>query len=174
MSREEGTVIIRQGRLSDLSAVSRIESLSFEDPWPDTALGGELLADDLRLPLVALVAGQVDGPTDEQPGVQPGEQLGGYLMSWKVADQLHVLNVAVDPGSLRCGIATALLREAARLAHDLGLLEMTLEVRRGNDPALAFYLRHGFIEVGVREGYYSQTGEDALIMNCPVESLIKP
>lgn len=168
ISRYEG-IIIREGWLADLPAVSRIESLSFDDPWPDTALGGELLADDLRLPLVALVGGQMDeGQMDE--GRAAGDPVG-YLMSWKVADQLHVLNIAVDPCSLRRGIATALLCEAARQALDLGMSEMTLEVRRGNDPALSFYRRHGFIKVGVREGYYAQTGEDALILNCPLARL---
>ncbi len=167
MTPGDGKIIIRQAALSDLPAVSRIESLSFDDPWSDNALGGELLADDLRLPLVALVGGRMGG----QRGDPQADVLGGYLMSWKVVDQLHVLNIAVDPGLLRRGIATALLVEAARQALVLGMKEMTLEVRRGNDSALAFYYRHGFIEVGVREGYYAQTGEDALIMNCSLAAL---
>ena len=153
MNPKDGEIIIRQGRLADLPAVRRIEHRSFDDPWSDNALGGELLADNLRLPLVAVVEGQGD--------CEPV----GFLMSWKVVDQLHVLNIAVDPGLRRGGIATALLREAARQAQEIGLLEMTLEVRRGNDPAVAFYRRHGFMEVGVREGYYADTGEDAIIMN---------
>lgn len=159
MSRPAGKVTVRAADLADLPAVRRIERASFDDPWSDNALGGELLADDLRLPLVAL-AGSGDVP-----------QLAGYLMAWKVVDQLHVLNIAVDPAWRRGGVATALLAEAARRARELGLLEVTLEVRRGNDPAIEFYLRHGFVEVGVREGYYSDTGEDALIMTCPVKDL---
>ena len=158
MNPREDQITVRQAKLADLPAVSRIEHLSFDDPWSDHALGGELMADDLRLPLVALL----------------GDRLVGYMMSWKVADQLHVLNIAVDPGLLRGGIATALMRDAARQSQGINLLEMTLEVRRGNDPAIAFYARHGFIEVGVREGYYSETGEDALIMNCPVAHLVSP
>ena len=155
MSPREEKITIRQGELADLPAVSRIEKDSFADAWSDNALGGELLADDLRLPLVAVAAGR----------------LVGYLMAWKVVDQLHVLNIAVDPDRRRGGVATALLLEAARAARRIGLTELTLEVRRGNDPALNFYRRHGFIEVGVREGYYADSGEDALIMNCPLARL---
>ncbi len=158
MTAGNETVIVRPARLSDLPGVSRIEILSFDDPWSDLALGGELVADDLRLPLIACVV----------------DQVAGYLMAWKVADQLHVLNIAVDPELMRRGIATALLREASRLGAQGDMKEMTLEVRRGNDPAVAFYRRHGFIEVGVREGYYAQTGEDALIMNCPLADLFSP
>ena len=158
MNPPEAGIVIRRGELADLPAVSRIEGHSFDDPWSDNALGGELLADDLRLPLVAVA----------------GSQVAGYLMAWKVADQLHVLNIAVDPDLRRGGVASDLLLEAARQARELGLLEITLEVRRGNDPAREFYLRHGFIEVGVREGYYPESGEDALIMNCPTARLVDP
>ena len=159
MSPREETVTVRQGVPADLPAVSRIEARSFDDPWSDITLGGELLADTLRLPLVAMLGDQADGKP------------AGYLMAWKVVDQLHVLNIAVDPGLRRGGIATALLLEAARQALEIGLSEMTLEVRRSNDSGRAFYDRHGFIEVGVREGYYADTGEDAVIMNCPLARL---
>ena len=155
MTPPEAKIRIRPALLTDLPAVRRIECDSFEDPWSDNALGGELLADDLRLPLVALQE----------------DQVVGYLMAWKVVDQLHVLNIAVDAGYLRRGIATDLLREAAGQARAIGLREVTLEVRRGNNPAVAFYLRHGFIEVGIREGYYADSGEDALIMTCPLDRL---
>jgi [ribosomal protein S18]-alanine N-acetyltransferase len=159
VNRPESAVLIRAAELTDLPGVRRIEQVSFDDPWSDNALGGELLADDLRLPLVAVL------------GAGCEEQFAGYLMAWKVVDQLHVLNIAVDPALRRGGIATALLAEAARRAQELGLREVTLEVRRGNDPAVEFYLRHGFIEVGVREGYYADSGEDALIMTCSVAHL---
>ena len=44
---------------------------------------------------------------------------------------------------------------------------MTLEVRAGNGPALALYRRFGMAPVGIRRGYYSDTGEDALILWSP-------
>ena len=109
----------------------------------------------MRLPLVAELEGE----------------LVGFLMSWIVADQLHVLNIATDPGWLRRGVGTALLREAARRGLARGLVEATLEVRRGNAPGRAFYRRHGFHETGVRKRYYADNGEDAVILDCDLAHL---
>ena len=75
-----------------------------------------------------------------------------------------MLNIATDPDNLRQGVGTALLREAARQAVDRGAVEITLEVRRSNHPARAFYRRHTFAEAGIRPGYYQDNGEDAIIM----------
>jgi len=110
---------VRTGNISDLAAVVDLENRSFSDPWTPAALLGELVPDDLRLPLMAVADGQVCG----------------YLMAWRVVDQLHILNIATDPNLQRRGIATALLREAARRGLDLGMEEFTLEVRRSNTPA---------------------------------------
>ncbi len=149
-------ILIRPAGLADLQDVLRIEHASFDDPWSDTSLAGELLTDLLRLPLVAEFEGRVIA----------------FLMAWKVADQLHILNIAVEPSLRRSGIATMLLQAAAGEGARHGLNEITLEVRRSNQPAIRFYERHGFIEVGVREGYYADNGEDALIMNCPLRHLL--
>ena len=143
---------MRLGRVADLAAVVQLENRSFSDPWTPAALLGELIEDDLRMPLVAV----------------NGDQLCGYLMAWRVVDQLHILNIATDPDFQRRGIATALLREAARRGLDLAMEEFTLEVRRSNTPAQAFYKKHGFRETGVRAGYYVDNGEDAIIMAGPL------
>ncbi len=145
-------LVVRLGETSDLAAVVDLENRSFSDPWTPAALLGELVQDDLRLPLIATI----------------DRQLVGYLMAWRVVDQLHILNIATDPEFLRRGIATALLREAARRGLELGMEEFTLEVRRSNTPAQAFYKKHGFCETGVRVGYYVDNGEDAVIMAGPL------
>ena len=72
------------------------------------------------------------------------------------------MNVAVDPELRRRGIATALLeRLLERVAPDA---QLTLEVRRSNDGAIALYERFGFRSAGVRRRYYQDNGEDALVM----------
>lgn len=152
---EGGATVVRDGGPDDLAAVIRIELRSFGDPWSPESLLGELMGDRLRLPLVA----------------ERGGQVVGFLMAWRVADQLHILNVATDPGCLRQGVGTALLREAARRGLADGLVEATLEVRRGNVAGRAFYRRHGFREVGVRARYYADNGEDALILDCALDRL---
>jgi len=100
-------------------------------------------------------------------------QVCGYIMAWIVVDQLHVLNIATDPDHLRLGVGTALLQEAARQASARGAVEVTLEVRRGNRAARAFYKQHFFAETGVRPAYYRDNGEDAIIMTASCGDLLQ-
>ncbi len=125
-----------------------METRSFVDPWAPEALEQELTPDRLRLPLVAETSGRV----------------AGYLMAWKIVDQLHLLNIATDPDFRRLGVGTALLRTATELAQNMGLVEITLEVRESNQEARAFYFKHGFAARGRRKSYYVDNGEDAIIM----------
>ncbi len=145
-------VRLRPASLDDLLAVERIERRSFADPWTVVALAQELVPSRLRSPLIAEVNGGV----------------AGYLMAWRTPDQLHILNVAVDPHYRRKGIGAMMLRSAMADARRGGMREVTLEVRRSNTAALAMYRAHGFQEAGVREAYYPDTGEDALVLSCPL------
>ena len=72
--------------------------------------------------------------------------------------------IAVDPAWHRHGIGTRLLLTLAHEAIDRGAVALTLEVRLSNRGAQEMYKRFGFTAVGVRKGYYADTGEDALIM----------
>ena len=45
-----------------------------------------------------------------------------------------------------------------------GIESYTLEVRAGNQAAIALYEGFGFREAGLRKGYYEDNGEDAIIM----------
>ncbi len=149
-------VIVRQGNPGDLGAVLAMEKAAFSDPWSQESLFSELLADGMRMPLVAELNGSVCG----------------YLMAWRVVDQLHILNIATDPHFLRQGVGTALLLAAARLAVEGGQVEITLEVRRSNTAARQFYGHHHFAETGVRPGYYQEDGEDAIIMTASSSDLV--
>ena len=142
-------ILVRLPRPDDLVRIIELENLCFSDPWPPLALQAELVQDYLRRPLVAEYGGVV----------------AGYIMAWKVVEILHILNIATDPDRRRSGVATALLIAAAQQAQNEGQTLATLEVRRSNAEARAFYSRHGFIETGVRPRYYADNGEDALIMD---------
>lgn len=146
MSR--AAVAVRLGTAEDLLAVARIERESFSDPWSLPALLGELEPSFLHLPLVAELDGEV----------------AGYLMAWRVHDELHILNLAVAGGLRRRGVADALMAAATDDARRAGLRVVTLEVREGNLGAQIFYRGLGFRQDGIRPGYYPDTGEDALIM----------
>jgi ribosomal-protein-alanine N-acetyltransferase len=156
MDDREAAVTIREPRPGDLVQVAALEKRCFADPWESGALEQELAPDRLRLALIAAAA----------------DRVVGYLMAWKIVDQLHILNIAADPDLRRRGVGTALLLAAARQAVALGMEEITLEVRDSNHEARAFYHAYGFVPTGRRRGYYADNGEDAIIMTTGAAALL--
>lgn len=93
-----------------------------------------------------------------------GSRVVGFAGLLYAVDDGHVTTVAVDRACRRRGVATALLTGLATDARARGCTALTLEVRAGNTAALALYRRFGFAPAGVRKGYYSDNGEDALVL----------
>jgi ribosomal-protein-alanine N-acetyltransferase len=129
-------VIIAPMRTRDLRGVLKIEEAVFPQPWSHRLFVEELAQRTSRAYRAAWV----------------GRTIVGFAGQMFVDDESHVNNIAVDPGWQ--GRGTAL---------DRGARHLTLEVRVGNEPALALYARFGLAPVGVRRDYYP-TGEDALVM----------
>ncbi len=134
----------------DLDGVMAIEEVSFPTPWP-RKLFEEEIAREFSDALVAI------------PAV--GEEVLGYAICWTVADESHLLNIAVRPDARGGGVGGALLRECIRRGDRAGADRIHLEVRAGNGPALRMYEREGFSFQGIRRGYYSDTGEDAVLLS---------
>ncbi len=145
MTRSE--IRVRPLREADLPAVLAIEGRCFPDPWSEGVFRSAL-AQEGALWLGAELEGR----------------LIGYAGMESVLDEGYVDNVAVDPAFRRRGAASALLRAFDREAERLRLLFLSLEVRAGNQGAIALYAAHGFREAGLRRGYYLRPPEDALIM----------
>jgi ribosomal-protein-alanine N-acetyltransferase len=87
----------------------------------------------------------------------------GYLISWHVADELHILQVAAAIAERRKGVGRALVDEVLAYAAREKVRLVLLEVRRSNAAAIALYRRVGFSASNVRGGYYTD-GEDAVEM----------
>lgn len=88
----------------------------------------------------------------------------GFCSFWRVLDELHLNNLAIDPAHRRSGAGTALLTEVLRQGAALGARRTTLEVRRSNEEARRLYARLGFEVAGVRRAYYTNPVEDALVL----------
>ena len=84
---------------------------------------------------------------------------------WLVADELHILNVAVHPDERRRGHAARLVRHILDEASRNKAHVVSLEVRVSNQAAADLYRKFGFREVGRRPKYYADNGEDALLMD---------
>jgi ribosomal-protein-alanine N-acetyltransferase len=88
----------------------------------------------------------------------------GFLLTWRVADEVHVLNIATSPLFRRMGVARELMRHCVRYARDNQARLLLLEVRRSNDAAISLYRSLGFHSINLRPGYYSDNLEDAVEM----------
>ena len=134
--------------LDDIPAVHRIERASFPVPWPDYAFRQEIETNRLAHYLV----------------VRVGSKIVSYGGMWMMVDEAHITTFAVLPEWRRQGIGARLMLSMMQLATDLQARVATLEVRLSNDAARQLYARFGFRPVGIRPRYYSDNGEDALIM----------
>jgi [ribosomal protein S18]-alanine N-acetyltransferase len=135
---------------TDLDEVLVLEQSSFSEPWTRKMFLGELKGNAFATNLVA--RGEDDG------------MLIGYIMFWVVFEELHIMNLAVQPQLRRRGIARDLVQQALAIGEAKGARIALLEVRASNTAAHALYEGLGFMRKGIRRGYYERPNEDAVIM----------
>lgn len=140
------------GRMSalDLEAVAEIEKRAYSHPWTRGNFENSVKAGHLGLTLR-----------------NPAGKLVAYAVLMPVVDEMHLLNITVDPRLQRQGLGRLLLGMALATTHGHHLYTMLLEVRPSNTGALALYQEAGFTEIGRRKGYYPAAGqrrEDALVL----------
>ncbi len=148
VARPPVAVRVEPMTLDDIPAVHGIERLSFAVPWPDDAYRNEILTNRLATYVVA----------------RAGDQVVGFAGLWVMVDEAHITTFAVHPAWRRRGVGQRLLLRLLELSNDRRAREATLEVRLSNLPARKLYEKYGFRPVGIRPRYYSDNGEDALIM----------
>jgi ribosomal-protein-alanine N-acetyltransferase len=93
----------------------------------------------------------------------PGVGVIGYVLGWRVADEVQILSVAVDPMWRRQGIGERLLEDFLSRLRREGVRSVGLEVRASNRPAQLLYEKLGLVLQGERPGYYPG-GETALLL----------
>jgi ribosomal-protein-alanine N-acetyltransferase len=135
-------------------SILEIEKLSFITPWGEEAFRGEIANRYSRL--WAYIA---------------DNEVLGYICFWQILDEIHLLNLAVHPLRRKNALGTFLLNEMILVSLKDGGRIAWLEVRPSNKNALNLYMRAGFVEAGRRYRYYSDTGEDAIIMSLDLKAL---
>lgn len=155
---EEAEVIIGILRPEDLDQVLAIEQESFNQPWNRGLFEQEMRRSVVSTSLAAY------REVIEGDGVVRRRIILGYIVFWVVADEVHILNLAVSPEHRRKGIGRRLVCEAIRRGQSLGAMRAFLEVRASNVSAQRLYSSLGFIGIGLRRAYYSMPPEDALVM----------
>jgi [ribosomal protein S18]-alanine N-acetyltransferase len=184
--------VVEPMRVEHIPAVSSIERLSFPQPWPQNAYRREILENRMAHYIVVRQPDRARTPaTRPQPrAVQPSGDLFnrisrflrppeappspeleeelrtivGYAGIWVMTDEAHVTTIASHPEMRGRGIGELLLVALIHRALEIGARWMTLEVRASNAVAQNLYRKYTFKEMGVRRRYYSDNGEDALVM----------
>lgn len=137
-------------RPGDIPEVMALERAAYTKGWPATAFERELTQNAMARYVVLR------------------ERRDGRLLAfgglWLMVNEAHIVTVAVLPEEQRRGLGRAVVHALVELAADSGMEDVTLEVRVSNTAARALYREYGFYEVGSRKRYYSDNGEDAVIM----------
>lgn len=140
-------MILREMMVEDLDGVMEIENELFTMPWTKEGYFTFLTRNDAMFLVV------------EEKG-----KILGYCGLLMVLDEGDVTNVAVRKDRQREGIGQFLVESMKRLASDMGINMIHLEVRAGNGTAIRLYQRLGFETDGLRKNYYTDPDEDAVLM----------
>lgn len=97
-------------------------------------------------------------------GLRHAGSLHGFIVIKSVLDEAHIMNFGVLLRSRGKGFGSALLKSAIVEMGRAGIKKIFLEVRRSNVGARNLYSGNGFIEAGIRNGYYVEGLEDAITM----------
>lgn len=147
-------LVIRPMQLQDLDAVMTLEAESFPTPWSRDMYAHEITDNPYGSywVLIPLQSGATEPPLLAYGGI------------WLIADEAHITTLASHPQWRRQGYAGRLLLHLLAQARERGAVLATLEARLQNVAAIRLYEKLGFVEVGVRKGYYADTGEDARLL----------
>ncbi|HSE84987.1 MAG TPA: ribosomal protein S18-alanine N-acetyltransferase [Candidatus Binatia bacterium] len=132
---------------ADLDEVMAIERISFRHPW-----SSNFFLEELQVACARSILAQVN------------DKIVGYVLFWLLPESVDIHNIAVHPAFRRQRIGQALLLRVVEQARSRNSSRVTLEVRVSNIAAQKLYESTGFVSQGLRKGYYSDDGEDALIM----------
>lgn len=138
--------LLRSLTIEDLPALLRLDTLCYGGHWAEQGYRDELT----RSNSVVL-------------GIFDHNSLIGFGILWCVAEEGHIISLAVDLEYRRQGIGQSLVETLLKAALDRQCAWATLEVRESNLPARRLYEKLGFILLGERKHYYHDTNENALI-----------
>jgi [ribosomal protein S18]-alanine N-acetyltransferase len=139
-------------READVPTVQEIERHIFTTPWPRNAYYRELSSRNSAYYIVL------------RRELDEGSEILGYGGMWRMYDEAHVTTIGVRRDIHHSGFGRILFAGLVQAAYDMGAKWITLEVRTSNDGAMRMYEGFGFKVIGRRKGYYTDNGEDAIVM----------
>ncbi len=132
-----------------------IERTAFRFPW-----SAGFFRQELQVACARSILAEADG------------KIIGYVLFWLLPGAIDIHNIAVHVDFRRRGIARVLLGRVIDQARRQSIVHVMLEVRKSNLPAQKLYETMGCLTVGLRTGYYSDNGEDALAMTLELKGAL--
>ena len=132
---------------ADLDEVMAIERTSFRHPW-----SSHFFLEELQVACARSIVAQIN------------DKIVGYVLFWLLPKEIDIHNIAVHTGFRRQRVGQTLLHQVIEQARSRNSDRVTLEVRVSNIAAQKLYDSVGFVSQGLRKGYYSDDGEDAVVM----------
>ena len=86
----------------------------------------------------------------------------GYLRFDVLYDKAEIVYIYIKQKFRNCGYGSLLMKELFNFCQNNKMTNVTLEVSKLNNHALALYKKYGFAEVAIRKGYYH--GIDGILM----------
>lgn len=150
-----GTVLVRDASVDDLSDVLVVEASGYDFPWSE-AIFRDCFKDSYTF-LVLLL----------------DDQIVAYAIISDIVGEAHLLNICVHRDFNRRGLGAYLLHEVIKRARAQNCFSILLEVRQSNVAAKLMYEKFGFSMIGVRKNYYPAADgrEDALMYQLDVTDL---
>ncbi len=138
---------IRRSIPDDATAIAKMESTIFDDPWREKDIFSYITS-QIGMCYTALENGEVIG----------------YIIGQKIPPEGEVYRIAVREDKRRCHVGNKLLTYALDSELRCGVEVVFLEVRSQNNTAIEFYKHIGFNYDGIREDYYQNPKDDAIVM----------
>ena len=145
---KEAEIIVRELKVEDSAAVAEMEQQIFSDSWSEKSVL-ETVQQKQSVCFAAEKAGH----------------LLGYLLAYHAADEAEIARIAVQKEARRQGAAGKLMQALEHYCEEHKMEKLLLDVRESNEAARSFYTKNGFVEDGIRQGFYTNPSEDAVLMS---------
>jgi ribosomal-protein-alanine N-acetyltransferase len=150
-------------REPDIATVQEIEREIFATPWPRNAYYRELASRSSAHYVVLRQEGILESPVPRIAS-ELDPTIVGYGGMWRMYDEAHVTTIGVRRELHHRGYGRMIFAGLIQAAYDMGAKWVTLEVRTSNENAMKMYEGFSFKVIGRRKGYYTDNGEDAIVM----------
>ncbi len=165
MNIKEEDLSLREIEKADISQILAIEEDLFSDPWTAEVFLEELESKSL---FTKVIAGQIKSCKHNYL-LEYKEKIVGFFLAWEIYGEYSIMNIGVSKEFQGKGFGTYLLTKLIEKAIEFECLNIYLEVRQSNIPAIKLYKKFEFKEIARRKDYYSCPQEDALIMRLDLD-----